>query len=98
MWEGEGAERGPLSLVLPRAAPYHPIIRLAMPNPQPAPGALRNATLGQYAGVTQVYALHKRQGKLTHLLDGTVTAGSGGGRGAGARLAASDYTENHPRV
>lgn len=81
--EGEGAERGPLSLVLPRAAPDHPIIRLAMCIPQPAPGALRNATPDQYPGVTHVYALHKRQGKLTHLLDGTVTAGSKVGVGQG---------------
>lgn len=43
MWEGEGAERGPLSLVQSSAALNHPN-RLAMPNPHSAPWALRNAT------------------------------------------------------
>lgn len=72
----EKLQKGVLSLVLPRAAPDHPIVRLAMPNPQPALGALRNAAPGQLPDVTHVHALHRRQGKLTHLLDGTVIAGS----------------------
>lgn len=73
---GSEVQKGVLSLVLPRSAPDHPIIRLAMPNPQPALWALKNAAPGQHPDVTHVHALHRRQGKLTHLLGGTVIAGS----------------------